>query len=540
MPAFNLITTPWLEVRRASGARQVICPHQITEDFDTDPILALDFPRPDWNAAVTEWLIGMMFLSSPPDGPSEWAEGFEDVPSPAKLEAELAPLVPYFNLDGDGPRAFQDFETLANQAEVKPCSGLLIDAPGENTIKNNSDLFIKRQDDTSLTLAHAAAALITLQTYAPSGGAGHRTSLRGGGPLTTLVAPVRVGQLNCTLWDCVWANTPELHQDAGTDPRGALPWLQETATSEGSKAPVVQEGQHSALAFFACPRRIRLEFSQTPSGYRVSGFRTLNYGANYTFWVHPLSPYRNDKVSGKLPLHPKAGASSYGDWIAWWGFKDLAQPTPAACLALWKRRRDAIEGLLDRTLVEAFGYDMDNAKARLWFEGRIPWVSSHEGELRNGVSHLIAGAEMTAKALGKWIKFAIFGQRDGDKYKLPQKNSAIADLSVYSNRFWQETEPAFRLLLDRMIERLGNDTRAATSDLKREWLADLSDHAMRIFDASVDMDGLTDHEPRRLLYARDQLQSDLSEHPKSPVLKALGLDSSLKVQKTPQAKSRRA
>jgi CRISPR system Cascade subunit CasA len=539
MSAFNLITTPWLEVRRASGVREVICPHEITDGFETDPILALDFPRPDWNAAVTEWLIGMMFLSSPPYEVGDWAERFEEVPSPATLQAELAPLVPYFNLDGDGPRAFQDFETLDNHGKIKSCSALLIDAAGENTEEKNADLFVKRQNDMSLTLGYASAALITLQTYAPSQGKGYRTSLRGGGPLTTLVAPVREGRSNCTLWDCVWANTPELDQDAGADPRGALPWLRETATSEGTKAPVVPEGQHPALAFFACPRRIRLEFSQAPSGYRVSSIRTLNYGANYTSWVHPLSPYRNDKDAGKLPLHPKAGASSYGDWIAWWGFKDLAQPTPATCLALWKHRLVAVEGLLDRTLVGALGYDMDNAKARQWLEARLPWVSAHEGELRNSITQSIGAADATARSLRLCVKLALYGQRKDDGYKLPD-NLPKDVLAEAGDIFWQETEPAFRLLLDRMIERLGNDTRSATSDLKREWLTDLRDHAMRIFDASVDMDGLTDHYPRRLLYARGQLQIALSEQPKSPVLKALGLDPSVTVQKSPPAKSRRA
>ena len=331
---FNLITTPWIEVRRASGVRTIVRPQEVTDDLANDPILALDFPRPDWNAAITEWLIGLAFLAMPPEDAHAWADHFHAPPTPNDLGAAFAPLAQYFNLDGNGPRAFQDFETLGN-AETKPLSGLLIDAPGENTLKNNADLFVKRGGAQTLCSAHAAAALITLQTYAPSGGAGHRTSLRGGGPLTTLTAPVRVGAKIATLWDRIWANVPDFDPTSPTDPATALPWLLETQTSEKDARPVTQEGRHSALAFFACPRRIRLTFEEASDGVVVTGYRTLNYGANYLAWLHPLSPYRNDKTSGKLPVHPNAGGADYGDWLAWWGFNGA----PATSSELWGQRR---------------------------------------------------------------------------------------------------------------------------------------------------------------------------------------------------------
>jgi hypothetical protein len=46
---------------------------------------------------------------------------------------------------------------------------------------------------------------------------------------------------------------------------------------------------------------------------------------------------------------------------------------------------------------------------------------------------------------------------------------------------------------------------------------------LRIFDETVDLDGLTDADPRRLLYARSQLSFALADHPKAAVLKALGI-----------------
>ncbi|WP_239517465.1 type I-E CRISPR-associated protein Cse1/CasA, partial [Proteus mirabilis] len=84
---------------------------------------------------------------------------------------------------------------------------------------------------------------------------------------------------------------------------------------------------------------------------------------NYVSWPHPLSPYRNDKKAGKLPLHPHAGPSDYGDWIAWWGLKG-EDDQPALPLRLWRHRRAEVQDLLAAggEAVEAFGFDMDNMK----------------------------------------------------------------------------------------------------------------------------------------------------------------------------------
>ena len=520
---FNLITTPWLEIRRASGLRQVLRPAEITSDWDSDPVIALDFPRPDWNAALTEFLIGVLALAMAPKDGDDWVEKFRTPPSTDELSSAFAPLAQWFELEGDGPAAFQDFVSLGN-LEIKPLSGLLIDAPGENTLKNNADLFVKRTGEPVLSLANAAAALITLQTYAPSGGAGHRTSLRGGGPLTTLVAPVRRGQVVATLWDMVWANTPDANADLSSDPSRALPWLGPTLTSEAGRLPVTQEGQHPALAFFACPRRIRLVFAGDGPDRVATGYRTQNYGADYLHWRHPLSPYRRDKASGLLPIHPNAGASDYGDWLAWWGFDG----EPADCTILWKTRRSQLRGLLAPVQqIQAFGYDMDNMKARQWLEARLPWISSNEAELASAVRQLISGSDLTARAVRKYAKMALYGQRNDSGYRLPEKLPLDA-LPEPGERLWSETEPEFVACLDQLIARL-QDGADRTADLRQNWLTTLRRKALQIFDETVDLDGLTDAEPRRLLWSRDKLQFELADHHKAPVLKALGLEASAKL-----------
>lgn len=509
--AFNLITSAWLEVCRASGARAVLRPADILSQPD-DPVVALDFPRPDWNAAVTEFLIGLVCLAMAPEGVDAWAARFDSPPSPADLERALAPLAPWFDLDGEGPRAFQDLDPLAD-AQARPLSGLLIDAPGENALGNNADLFVKRGGSATLSPGHAAAALITLQTYAPAGGAGHRTSLRGGGPLTVLVAPVRAGARATTLWDLVWANTPDAGERLPA-PERALPWLRPTETSQGP-ARVHPQDWHPALAFFACPRRIRLTFEDGTA----SGYRTLNYGAAYEGWRHPLSPYRADKAAGLLPVHPHAGASDYGDWLAWWGFGGA----PAEVAALWDRRIEAVDGIA-RTGMEVFGYDMDNMKARQWLEARLPWLPEavREGDLRVAVERLIQASDEAARALRLAVKVAIHGQRPaGAKdrgYRLPETLPKDT-LPDPADRLWSATQGPFVAVLDQLVA--ASADAGASEDPRSDWLATLSRAALAIFDQAVDLDAMTDAEPRRLLTARDQLQRVFG--PRGKALTALQL-----------------
>ncbi|MCP4406671.1 MAG: type I-E CRISPR-associated protein Cse1/CasA [Gammaproteobacteria bacterium] len=65
-------------------------------------------------------------------------------------------------------------------ANTKKISELLIEAPGGNTLKENRDYFVKRGEVNCLCFPCIAMALFTLQTNAPSGGAGHRTSFGSG------------------------------------------------------------------------------------------------------------------------------------------------------------------------------------------------------------------------------------------------------------------------------------------------------------------------------------------------------------------------
>jgi CRISPR system Cascade subunit CasA len=186
-PPFSLLSAKWIPIKRADGSRDPIAPHEITSDLDSNPIVSFAWPRPDFDLAAHEFLIGLLAVAFPPKGQRDWLRYFHTPSTPEELPEAFQPYAAAFSLDGEGPRFLQDFSPL--EGEPSPVEALFIEAPGANTVKLNKDLLVKRERIRVLSRASAAMALYTLQQFAPLGGAGHRTSLRGGGPLVTLVVP---------------------------------------------------------------------------------------------------------------------------------------------------------------------------------------------------------------------------------------------------------------------------------------------------------------------------------------------------------------
>ncbi|HAJ48713.1 MAG TPA: type I-E CRISPR-associated protein Cse1/CasA [Alphaproteobacteria bacterium] len=531
--AQNIVLDKWLPVRRTDGTFDWVSPVQVAPSAEGPQIEALNFPRPDFNAAVLEFLIGLFTVAMLPDDERAWRDAWDTPPDEAALAKALKPFVYALNLDAEGPRAFQDLGALEAKDE-KEINAILIDAPGEKTEEQNADLFIKRGGVDALSPAMAAAALITLQTYAPSGGAGHRTSLRGGGPLTTLVVPKGAP----SLWGRIWANVASreaLENHDGwampLDPNTIFPWLSQTRESKGDRGTTPSDA-HPLQSFFGLPRRIRLDFA--PSGGATCGlggpqsdrivrtFRMRRYGVNYTgAWRHPLTPYRLEKKSGeKLPLHPNPGSLSYRHWLGLTGLGTLGKDAEAALIvALGKDRFQARQ-----PLISASGFDMDNMKARAWVEQTMPLYAAagkHADKVAALATAMIGRAETAANSLTFAIKVARHGKRKDAtgksgtvQYEL--RRDLKGDFSFIAEQFWRETESTFRALMDRAM----NDPAFLQEPIFEEWGKALTVETLRIFDALVDFQqiGLLDY--ARPIVARKglvfALRDKVSNEPKSP------------------------
>lgn len=454
----NLISDPWLPVLDRDGARRVIAPWQMA---DAD-LVRPDWPRADLNLGCLEFLIGLVFLADPPADAEDWDARV--APDPQRLRARLAPFAPAFDLTGDGPRFLQDLEAL--EGEANPPDLLFIDSAGANTSRNSADLMVRRERYPALDLPLAAMALYTFQAHAPAGGAGNRTSMRGGGPLVTLVDP------GDGLWGLVWANVPDGRPGALTD----LPWMRQTRLSEAGQATFPPQGQTFGVeALFGMPRRLRL----VETGARISSVIQRPYGTNYAAWKHPLTPhYRVKEGAEWLPRHPRPGVFGYRHWLGVLAEAQDALSERALCLTNWQQRAQG-----GRVLVG--GWSMDNMKPRDFILASEPVVAL-EADAALMLNGMIRAAEAVALALRNALEPVL---------------AAGEAREVEREAFFRDTEAGF---LDR-FEALKAGT--APEAVAEGWLRVLNDQALAQFDALC-RDGLAERDGdviQRIVRARGAL-----------------------------------
>jgi len=501
----NLIYEPWIPVKRQDGARDKIEPWRMTDFTDgKSPILAIASPRPDFDGALIQFLIGLLQTTCRPTE-SGWWDWREKPPSPKTLRECFGTVEGAFEVQGE--KAFMQDWSFSDLSKELNISDLLIEAPGQKTQKDNTDHFIKRGRVEQMCLHCVVTALFTLQINAPSGGQGHRTSLRGGGPLTTVV-------LGDTLWETCWQNVlTNVRYLAGVDPDKSgdadrFPWLTRTRTSEPA-SPTETTGMvdvHPDQQFWAMPRRIRLQIEELDGlsccdlcGAEVSAgcchFVTKNYGVNYDGFEHPLSPhYVKDGVAN--PVHPQPGGVGYRHWLG------LVENSTEANVE--RRPAKVIEQF--RSLARedarlwAFGFDMDNMKARCWYDATMPILAVQreiEVSFKGQVEHLVRGANWVAQILRWRVKDVLLAQDDNR-----------GDLLFIQNHFWGSTEAIFYEHIRRLRDTLSMPNGEVT--VLESWLANLRVAAFSVFDyyaLAGDFDAV---DPRRIAVARNELKKALT------------------------------
>jgi CRISPR system Cascade subunit CasA len=493
---FSLLDEAWIPVT-VDGRRHWLRPHEISSTIDAKTPTDIDWGRPDLRIASHELLIGLFATALAPRTAEAWEKLFDAAPSAESLHAALEPLRPYLVLDGEGPRFAQDVEEIGG--ETFPADALFLDAPGANTVKNSADIFVKRGRTTVLSRKAAAIALYALQAAAPSGGAGHRTSMRGGGPLTTLIEPPQP-----TLWRRIAANLPLLNDDAQVPPNDLsliFPWARKTRISTGDVTTQNNPAHdvHWLTHYFGMPRRIRLILEENtrrlPCALTgeidqriVMGFRMAPYGHNYGVWKHPLSPYYEDKQKQKLPIHAQSGRLGYREWVGYLYSGGLAHAAEAV---------DRFPGLanasLDRASIIVAGYVTDNMKTPDFVEAEIPLLLPLAPEAAASIGkalreNFVAGARDAASVL----RGALSRSLDSAGGK------TIVDGAL--DRFWIETEEPFRLRL-RALLRLSEtdlvDKTEAYRELVEGWLSDVRRATFRIFDAVAPVNTIVDLPEKR-------------------------------------------
>ena len=431
--SLNLLLDSWIPAIR-DGEHVSIRPDQIAEIG----VSALAWPRADFNLACLELLIGLISMADPPKDESA---RFDRMNQPGeRLRDLLMPFAGFFELAGDGPRFMQDLEAFEEEPKpsIKSVDMLFIDSAGDSSSSKNADLMVKRGRFASLSSAEAAMALYTLQAFAPAGGAGNRTSMRGGGPMTTLVQPVEDGS-NPSLWRLVFSNVSPGEPLTPKGAERALPWLRPTRNSKKGQE-TTPDHSHRLEAFFGMPRRLRLVFDANS----VVGVVQRPYGTNYRAWEHPLTPYyRQEKEAIEwLPVHPKAGRLSYRNWlgIILTSSGEGAETRRSAETA---RRFSSHSRAPDFEILTG-GWAMDNMKPTDFSLHQYPGFKN------------LADAELErVHALVEAAKTAIFRLRNAfrDVWKIDQSFATAVDPIVES--IFAETEEKFVQSVNQIIYKKG-------------------------------------------------------------------------------------
>lgn len=523
----NLLTDSWLQYRFIDGKEQSMP----LADALADPnVVDFALPRADFQGAAYQFTIGVLQTVFAPDDKFHWHELYPTPPKLELLQEAFVQISHAFELEGDGPCFMQDFDALAD-AKPTPVSGLLIEAPGENTIKQNTDHFIKRGLGEALSPEMAVLGLFTLQINAPAGGQGHRTGLRGGGPLTTLVLPQ---EENTPLWQKLWLNVLDREAFPYEDPDfhspEVFPWLGPTKISKGKGTEIYHNEVHPLTHYWAMPRRIRLIFEDEAGVCGLSlrhadrlcrQYRTQNYGNNYSgTWHHPLTHYRfNPKKPQEdhLPSKGQPGGIQYKQWHSLL-YEDRSEGNlPAKVVS---RYQDELASFFLYDWGEAprlwvFGYDMDNMKARGWYSNEFPLYRLDPERRDQQLQTLKEMQSIAGEVLWQCrtaIKAAWF-----DK-----PSEAKGDTSQIDLQFWQRTQRAFFSMVRSLLTSEDGLPPAAA----RDWLQALSRVAQDIFD-DLGLESLApDRNMARKIRARRNLTGWLAGSKRiKKIREAYGLDS---------------
>ncbi|TAN45750.1 MAG: type I-E CRISPR-associated protein Cse1/CasA, partial [Rhodospirillales bacterium] len=212
--------------------------------------------------------------------------------------------------------------------------------------------------------------------------------------------------------------------------------------------------------------------------------QTMQYGIKYEGWVHPLSPHYAKK--GEMPSSVKGnpGGVSYRHWlglvVASGNEKDKRLPSQAIATAIRLAETPYFEDAPERLRLLAFGFDMDNMKARCWYQSEMPLPLLPTGidrkEFETRTAQMVQAADLAAGLVRNAIKQALF-KRPGD---------AAGDFSNYSERFWRGSEQVFFDHLNRLAKNPGDET------IRQDWKTCLTKTAKAQFEATIPTLGIED------------------------------------------------
>lgn len=500
----NLLKDKWLPVVRRSGAREVVRVADIVDGIDSDPIVRVDACRPEFDACVTQFLIGV--ISTLQLNEDLWMEWCSAPPDAAHLAAELDSIAYAFEMEGDGPRFMQAHPATAKAAgKATKIGNALIGGANNSSAQIGADFYV--MEPAKISRSTAAMILITHSTTGYSKGGGFLGGLRGNSPVSVVALSA-----NGTLWhDCLLNAEIE---DVGVehDIRSAFPWMNPEPTR-----PVTPAEVHPLHVLWPMARRVRLIFGEAGvcdmtgeyDDVTVTGFTEPRGGIAYKGgWRHPLTPAVLTKKDGMRPLQMRPGAS-FG-WDVWpdlsYGGRGGDKAPAVKRIELSHARRQAFSGVL-----WAHGFANDQAKVCSWMEAKMP-LYDIDGRMEAIMRAIVDATRKVSSMVYGCASTATCVKRAG------RKEGAVMSAKLGDASLWARTEGDFIDLFQRitMASSCGDDI----SSMTEGWIGVLSRHALALFDDLVDYRNAIKAETREMVKARQRLKTYI--HSK-PIAKMLGV-----------------
>ncbi|POZ51804.1 type I-E CRISPR-associated protein Cse1/CasA [Methylovulum psychrotolerans] len=231
----------------------------------------------------------------------------------------------------------------------------------------------------------------------------------------------------------------------------------------------------------------------------------------------PLTPYRFDPKKVNLPLSLKGqqGGLGYRHWLGL-SLQDAENGDEAAKIVqFYNTERGRAFRDHGSASLWCFGYDMDNMKARCWYESRFPVYYLNEMQRNNltaWAGELVGAAKEVVKMLRGQVKAAWFRRPEDVK----------GDMSQIDAQFWQATEPEFYRLLEQLAT-LPADTRKAPTEIYASWYKTLERQMLRIFETATLAATPEDLDLKRVVNAQKNLRGKFYGSKTMKELKAKGI-----------------
>jgi CRISPR system Cascade subunit CasA len=182
-------------------------------------------------------------------------------------------------------------------------------------------------------------------------------------------------------------------------------------------------------------------------------------------------------------LHPQIDGMGYKLW------QQLMLDEPAAPIRAFDRQTPNNNG--NSIKIWAFGYDMDNMKARCWYETTMPYYTMLP-EIRPQFVEAVKNYLDCNKQILKYLYVAF-------------KDTAVRFKTV-ELQFWHVTEIEFYKTLQKTIDLLIKDQHNDLVQMKEAWLSYVQDKATKLFDKHVNLQHMDLARIQKIMNAKIQFK----------------------------------